>query len=507
MAVRSRSSGILLHPTSLPGRFGIGDLGPNAFRWVDTLAAMKQSLWQILPLTPTGSGGSPYQSFSAFAGNTNLISPEVLESQGLLPPGFGHEQHYRDDAVEFERVELFKKAMLREAKARFASVATKEMKDGYEHFRFKESAWLKDYAEFMAIRDALGGRSLIDWPKELLHRKEPGLSATIRSVSKEVELHSFGQFLFEQQWNTLKSHANEKGIRILGDAPIFVSADSSDVWQQPELFLLNSERQPTVVAGVPPDYFAEDGQHWGNPLYDWKAMKATGYAWWVARLKRQLQQVDEIRLDHFRGFAAAWHIPAKDKTAKNGKWVEGPRADLFESLRNQLGNLPIVAEDLGVITADVDELRMRFGLPGMKVIQFMLGGPENPYWPHNYDSNCVAYTGTHDNDTSVGWFNQLNDHDKKTLMDYTGHWFHEPHWECIRLAWASVANVAVAPLQDLLGLGSEARMNKPGIAAGNWGWRFKPDQFPPGVIERIGEWTERYRRVPEKAKPSSEPRP
>jgi 4-alpha-glucanotransferase len=497
MTLRPRCSGILLHPTSLPGRYGIGDLGPNAYRWVDTLAAMKQSVWQILPLTPTGIGGSPYQSFSAFAGNPYLISPELLEKEGLLPPGFGHEQHY-GDGVEFERVELFKKAMLREAKARFASMASQELKDAYEHFRFKESAWLKDYAEFMAIRDALGGRGLVDWPKELLHRKEPGLSATIRSVSKEVELHTFGQFLFEHQWNALKEYANGKGIRILGDAPIFVSGDSSDVWAQPELFLLDSERRPLAVAGVPPDYFAEDGQHWGNPLYDWKAMKATGYAWWVARLKRQLKQVDEIRLDHFRGFAAAWHIPAKDKTAKNGKWVDGPRADLFETLKRELGGLPIVAEDLGVITPDVDALRTQFGLPGMKVIQFMLGGPENPYWPHNYEANSVAYTGTHDNDTSLGWFHSLNDRDKKTLMDYTGHWFHEPHWECIRLAWASVANVAITPLQDLLGLGSEARMNKPGIAAGNWGWRFKPEQFPHGLIERIGEWTERYRRAPVK---------
>jgi len=499
--VRPRSSGILLHPTSLPGRFGIGDLGPSAFRWVDTLAAMKQTYWQILPLGPTGFGGSPYQSFSAFAGNTNLISPEVLESQGLLPPGFGHEQQYRDDGVEFDRVEQFKKAMLREARARFTSLASKELKNEYEIFRTAEASWLKDYAEFMAIRDALGGRSLTEWPKELLHRQEPALAATVRSASKEIELHTFGQFLFEQQWNALKTHAMRKGLRILGDAPIFVAGDSSDVWAHPELFLLDRDRKPTAVAGVPPDYFAEDGQHWGNPLYDWKAMKATGYSWWVARLKRQLKQVDEIRLDHFRGFAAAWHIPAGEKTAKNGKWIDGPRGDLFMALQRELGTLPIIAEDLGVITEDVDELRTHFQLPGMKVIQFMLGGPENPYWPHNYEPNCVAYTGTHDNDTTVGWFNQLNDRDKKTLMDYTGHWFHEPHWECIRLAWASVAVLSVAPLQDLLGLGSEARMNTPGVAAGNWGWRFRPEQFQQGMIERLGEWTERYRRTPE-ANPS-----
>lgn len=489
-----RSAGLLLHPSSLPGPFGIGDLGPEAYRWVDTLAAAKQAWWQILPLGPTGYGNSPYQSYSAFAGNVNLLSPELLARDGLLPDSHFSGKSFLSDRVDFEGVSAAKVAMVREAWSRFGSRGH-PLRGEFDVYREREKEWLPDYALFMAVRDALGGAALARWPADVRKRQPWAVAALETELFTEVAVHTFGQFLFDRQWNALKAYANSKRVRVIGDAPIFVSGDSSDVWAHPEQFLLNADGVASVVAGVPPDYFSEDGQLWGNPLYDWQAMERDGYRWWAARLRRQLSQVDLIRLDHFRGFAAAWHVPAGSTTAKSGAWVDGPREKLFGRLQSDLGGLPIIAEDLGLITPDVHALREAFALPGMRVLQFALGGPDNPYWPHNYEPNTVAYTGTHDNDTTLGWWATLSENDRERVGQYVGHDVREPHLDLIRMAWASVAVVAVAPLQDVLGLGGEARMNVPGVAAGNWEWRFRPDQFRAGVIERLGEWTERYNRV------------
>jgi 4-alpha-glucanotransferase len=493
-----RTAGLLLHPSSLPGPFGIGDLGPQANRWVETLAAAKQTWWQILPLAPTGFGNSPYQAFSAFAGNVNLLSPELLARQGLLPDTFFAGQSFPADRVDFDRVAPAKAAMVREAWGRFGS-RSHPLRAAFDDYREKEKAWLADYALFMAVREAFGGAALASWPADVRRRVPAAVAQMEKTLAGEVLIHTFGQFLFDLQWRELKAFAHSNEVQILGDAPIFVSGDSADVWARPEQFLLTAEGEANVVAGVPPDYFSEDGQLWGNPLYDWEAMERDGYSWWAARLKRQLDQVDVIRLDHFRGFAAAWHVPAGESTAKNGRWVDGPREKLFLQLQGNLGALPLVAEDLGLITPDVHALREGFGFPGMRVLQFALGGPDNPYWPHNYEPNTVAYTGTHDNDTTAGWWHGLSETDRTRVGEYLGHTVTDPHWDLLRMAWASVAVIAIAPLQDVLGLGGDARMNVPGVAAGNWEWRFRPDQFQAGVVEQLAEWTARYNRVPKRA--------
>ena len=492
-----RSSGILLHPTSLPGLYGVGDLGPVAHWWVETLAAAGQSWWQILPLGPTGKGNSPYQSFSAFAGNVLLLSPELLARDGLLTDHHLRDQHFPGDHVDFDRVAPFKHAVVREAWDRFrGGKGPAALRDEFDAFRAREADWLDDYALFTAVRAGLGGKDLTDWPADLLRRDPAAVAVVEREVADSAMMHRFGQFLFDRQWSALRKFAAEQGVRVIGDAPIFVSGDSADVWAHPDLFLLDCDRRPAAVAGVPPDYFSPTGQHWGNPLYDWARMAETGYAWWVARLRRAFAQVDLIRLDHFRGFAAGWHIPAGDKTAANGRWVPGPGADLFDRLVGEFGQLPLIAEDLGLITPDVHALRERYGLPGMRVVQFALGGPDNPYWPHNYESNTVAYTGTHDNDTSAGWYAKLNDHDRRTVAAYLGRDVWSPAWDLIRLAWSSVAVLAVAPLQDVLELGTEGRMNVPGVADGNWRWRVRPEQFPHRVTERLAEMTTLFNRRP-----------
>ncbi len=493
-ATLPRSSGILLHPTSLPGPYGIGDLGPTAYRWVETLAAMKQQWWQVLPLGPTGFGDSPYQSYSAFAGNVLLLSPELLLRDGLIANGDVDGRSFRDDRVDFEAVTPFKLGLVRTAAARLIGAGLAREFDAYCK---QEAGWLDDYARFMAFRDGFGGVALLEWPEDVRKRKPVALAALEKELAEEIRIHRVGQFLFDRQWSSLRLFAQGQGIKLIGDAPIFVAGDSADVWANPELFLLDAAGKPTAVAGVPPDYFAETGQLWGNPLYDWAAMQRDGYAWWIARLKRQLTQVDWIRLDHFRGFAAAWHVPAKDTTALNGVWIDGPRARLFHAIHKALGSLPLIAEDLGLITKDVHELRGAFNLPGMRVLQFMLGEATNPYWPHNFEPNTVVYTGTHDNDTTNGWYHGLNWTDRQKLSDYLGHAVGQPHEEMIRLAWASVALLAVAPLQDVLGLGGDARMNVPGIARGNWHWRVRADQFPGGIVERMAYLTGLYGRTGE----------
>lgn len=499
-----RTSGILLHPTSLPGPFGVGDLGPVAYRWIDTLAAMKQSWWQILPLGPTGFADSPYQSFSAFAGNINLLSPEALEREGLISHSSWAGRWFPDDHFDSDAVVPFKAALLRAAWENFHAGNVPKLRPLFEEYCHREQAWLDDYALFTAIRAELKEAPLSKWPAELVRREKQPLATWRAKLRDPIEMVQFGQFLFDRQWTALKAYAAGKRIQIIGDIPIFVSGDSADVWANRHLFLVDELCNPTVVAGVPPDYFSADGQHWGNPIYDWKAMHADGYAWWASRVRHTLKQVDLIRLDHFRGFAQAWHIPAGEKTARNGKWVDGPGRELFDAMKTKLGALPFIAEDLGVITPDVEELRESLALPGMRVLQFAMDTPKNPYLPCNYEPETVAYTGTHDNDTTVGWWRALNSRDQSVIGEYIGHWVHEPAWEMMRLAWGSVAKLAIAPLQDALGIGSEGRMNVPGKAAGNWRWRFRWEYFPYGVVERIADLTERFNRLYEepKAKPT-----
>jgi 4-alpha-glucanotransferase len=508
MPTLPRSSGLLLHPSSLPGPFGIGDLGPAAFRWVETLAAMKQHWWQILPLGPTGMGNSPYMSFSAFAGNINLVSPELLERDGLVTSKLWEGKSFPDDHVDFDAVIPFKSALLRAAWDTYRGVAKHPLAAEFAAYREREQAWLPDYALFMAIREALGNRGLTDWPVELLKRDPVAMGHMERSVANEIRKHEFGQFLFDRQWTGLKSYAASMNVKVIGDVPIFVALDSADVWANPKQFLLDAHLKPSVVAGVPPDYFSEDGQLWGNPIYDWAAMKADGYSWWVKRIRRALAQTDLVRLDHFRGFAQAWHVPATDKTAKNGQWVDGPGLDLFHAFENAIpcpvtpnpkpetrNCLPLIAEDLGLITPDVVAIRDTLGLPGMRVLQFAVGDPANQYQPHNYEPNTACYTGTHDNDTTPGWYGKLNEQDKRFWHDYLCRPVNDAAWDFVVEAWKTVAAVAIAPLQDILGLGSEARMNTPGVATGNWAWRFRPEQFRNGTIEAVAGWTERYGRV------------
>lgn len=496
-SVFTRSAGILLHPSSLPGSFGIGDFGPEAFKWVDTLAAMKQTWWQILPLGPTGAGDSPYQSFSAFAGNINLLSPELLLRDGLIEHSVIESVGFSHDRIEYQHVAAYKLFVLREAWGGFrAGKGPAGLKLEFEKYITDQAHWLPDFVLFTAIRAALGGAALADWPTEVALREPSALAALEKELASEIGMHQFGQFLFDRQWSAVRQYANERGIQILGDAPIFIAPDSADVWANPDRFLLDADRNPTAVAGVPPDYFSPTGQHWGNPLYNWDRMRKDGYSWWVNRIRRLLEQCDAVRLDHFRGFAAAWHIPAGEKDATNGRWVPGPGADLFDTLIQKLGPLPVVAEDLGLITEDVHELRLRAGLPGMRVLQFALSGPENPYWPHNYDPLTVAYTGTHDNDTTNGWYAGLSDVNRWVLAEYLGRPVQSPAWDLIRVAWASVAVVAITPLQDLLELGSEARMNIPGKPDGNWQWRFRWGQFLPEIQDRLANLTTIYNRTP-----------
>jgi 4-alpha-glucanotransferase len=484
----------LLHPTSLPGPYGIGDLGPAAYQWVDALVHAKQKWWQVLPLGPTGYGDSPYQCFSAFAANPYLVSPEFLIRDGLI----GHQEigsvQFSPDRVDFGPVIQFKLGILKSAWVNFESGRAQHLRPEFDDFRRRCAGWLDDYSLFMAIKDAQGGAGRLDWPLELVCRDPARLSDARRDLIDGIGRHQFSQFLFFRQWKAIKEYANTKGIRLVGDAPIFVSSDSADVWANPDLFYLDERRRPTVVAGVPPDYFSATGQLWGNPLYNWEASARTGYAWWVARMRATLELVDVVRLDHFRGFEGYWEVPAGRPTAEVGRWLPGPRDALFEALRRELGGLPLIAEDLGLITPEVNALRDRLRLPGMRVVQFSFSGPDNPYLPHHYDCNTVVYTGTHDNDTTLGWFRSAPESERAFLRRYAPWVEHNPAWEFIRLAWSSVADYAVAPLQDVLGLGTEARMNLPGRAAGNWGWRFTAEQLQGGILDRLREMTELYSR-------------
>ena len=494
-----RASGVLLHLTSLPSRYGIGDVGPSAFAWVDQLAAAGQGWWQLLPLGPTGCGHSPYQALSSFAANPIVTSPDRLMEDGLLEPRDCDDCSFPSDHVDFERVIPFKERLLARAWNNFRSGARADLREAFDQFCEEKAGLLEEPALFMALRAKYGGAPFQEWPAGLAVREPAALAQARRESADAMQEFRFGQFILLRHWQALKDYANQRGVRLLGDLPIFVSPDSSDVWANPELFLLDEQAKPRVIAGVPPDYFSAQGQLWGNPIYDWEALRQTGYRWWIERIQAPLAYLDAIRIDHFRGFEAAWHVPAGATTAVGGQWVPGPGADFFDKVRQSLGGLPLLAEDLGVITPAVTALRDQFQLPGMRVLQFAFDGdPNNPHLPHHCVHNGVVYTGTHDNDTARGWYDTLPEQERRNFWNYLQRSPGEPHeaaWELIRLAWSSAAGVAVAPLQDLLGLGSAARMNVPGRADGQWGWRCPEDALNDAVWQRLHDLTDASGRL------------
>jgi len=490
-----RSSGVILHPTSLPGPYGIGDLGPEAHRWVDLLADSGTSLWQILPVGPTGYGDSPYQCFSAFAGNVNIVSPDVLIDEGLIeacePPPFP------EDRVDYGAVIGWKRSVLSDAFASFAAGrGNPDLVEAFGRFR-SEQAWLDDYALFMALKADHGGGSWQGWPNELRTRDPGALSEARRRHAGASARIRFSQFMFFRQWNALHAHAAERGVRIIGDIPIFVAGDSADVWSRSELFLLDDDRRPTVVAGVPPDYFSETGQLWGNPLYDWDRHAETGYTWWADRLTSTFEITDIARVDHFRGFADYWEIPAGADTAVHGVWRDGPGVVFFDAMRRRLGDLPIIAEDLGDLSDKVPELLEKVGFPGMRVLTFAFSTDEHDaFLPHNYPVRTVAYTGTHDNDTTLGWWNTAPDRERAFAMDYLSIDPADPVLGFLEGIWASRAMYAIAPAQDLLRLDSRARMNTPGTTDANWRWRLLPSHLSDGRIRnQLRALNSRYGRV------------
>ena len=502
----TRSSGVLLHPTSLPGPHGVGDLGPAAYRFADFLADAGQTYWQIMPLGPTGYGDSPYQSFSAFAGNTLLVSPDQLVEDGLLAPADLKDAPASPPGrVDFGRVIEHKRALLQKAYESFKADGAK-VRDEYNGFLGFAAAWLDDWALFAALKDEHKGASWHTWQRGLARRDPSALDYAREAFRERTEAHRFSQFLFFIQWLRLRKHCTERGVRIVGDMPIFVAHNSADVWARPHLFRLNEDGSPRVVAGVPPDAFSETGQLWGNPLYDWEAMRRENFGWWVERVRAALSLVDVVRVDHFRGFAACWEVPAANETAEHGRWVEAPGRELFKALRDALGDPPVIAEDLGTITPDVHRLRDELGLPGMRVLQFAFGGdPDDTHLPHNYTRDSVVYTGTHDNDTTAGWFAARSDEragpdealrrERANCLKYLGASGREIHWAFIREAFKSVADVCVVPAQDLLGLGSDARMNLPASTEGNWAWRLAEDSLTDELRDRLRELTALYGRL------------
>lgn len=493
----SRKSGIILHPTSLPGPDGIGDLGPEAYQWVNFLKECGIGLWQVLPLNPTGYGDSPYQSFSAFAGNPYLISPALLLEDDLLTAeDLLDRPDFPDDHVEYGDVINWKVTLLDRAYQRFQEIDNHLLKVEMSRFQASEAAWLEDFALFMAIKETNGLVSWDQWPDPLRLHETAALETFRIENAERIQRHVFRQFLFFRQWQRLHEYATEQGIGIIGDIPIFVAFDSADAWGHPELFYMDEDRRPTFIAGVPPDYFSPTGQLWGNPIYLWDAHEQTGYAWWIDRIRATLRHVDFLRLDHFRGFAGYWEIPAGMPTAEIGRWMPGPGLPLFQAIRAALGGLPIIAEDLGEITPDVIELRDTLNLPGMKVMQFAFqSDPHDPFLPHNYPRNCVAYTGTHDNDTSIGWYATAPERERDLARRYLARSGDDISWDLIRAVWSSPALFAVAPLQDFLSLGTEGRMNLPGRPGGNWTWRLDPRRLDPGLITRIREQNFLYGRM------------
>jgi 4-alpha-glucanotransferase len=500
LKTQQRSSGILLHPTSLPGPYGIGDLGAEARRFVDFLVRAGQTLWQVLPLGPTGYGDSPYQCFSAFAGNPLLIDLETLVEDGLLSQDeLNDHPPFPDDHVDYGAVIPFRTGLLARAAERFRDAAPAALQQEFDAFCTAQSSWLDDYALFMALKEEHDLATWSTWPRELVRREPQALEDARRRLASAVFKHKFCQVTFFRQWAALRRYANQRGVRIIGDIPIFVAYDSADVWANPELFFLNDDGKPTVVAGVPPDYFSATGQLWGNPLYRWDVMKERGYDWWIARLRMTFTQVDILRVDHFIGFHRYWEVPARAKTAMKGRYRPGPGADFLAAAREALGDLPIIAEDLGAITPEVDALRDQFELPGMKVLQFAFDADAtNPFLPHNYPKRCVAYTGTHDNDTTAGWFAKASPDERSFVQRYFARSGEDISFDFIRGVLSSCADTAIVPLQDVLCCGSDARMNVPGVAGGNWQWRFKADAINDWHVGRLAEMAELYGRAPEK---------
>lgn len=494
-----RSSGILLHPTSLPGRYGIGDLGAGAYRFVDWLEANGQSIWQVLPLGPTSYGDSPYQTLSALAGNSNLISLDALVEDGLLRHSdLADTPPFPRGKVDYGWIIPFHNQKLSLAWRYFSDGDDPALGREFGQFVSDNQFWLEDFALFAALKRQHKLRPWVEWESDLRRRDEDALARAAENLADQVAAERFRQWLFHRQWTALKTYANGKGIRLFGDLPIFVAHDSADVWAHQHEYLLDISGNPTVIAGVPPDYFSPTGQRWGNPIYRWDVMKATGYRWWIERIKALISLVDYIRVDHFRGFEAYWEIPASEPTAIQGKWVKGPGKALFEAIETALGNLPIIAEDLGVITPGVEKLRDDFGLPGMKVLHFAWSDPANPFLPHNHTLNCIVYTGTHDNNTTRGWWEtEVDERTRAFVKDYLGQDIQDIVWALARVGMRSSGRVFIMPMQDVLGLGSSARMNTPGNPTGNWTWRITEEALSHPGMEALRHITRLYQRHPD----------
>ncbi len=502
MSVKKRVCGLLCHVTSLPSSYGIGDLGTQSYRFVDFMSEINQQVWQILPLSPTNpmSGNSPYSSASAFAGNPLLISPEeLIKSDLLLPADLEKMGPFPDHEVDFEKVIHSRESLLARAFERFQE---KEpvFRVAFNQFCQDHSAWLEDYVTFRAFKIHFNQKAWIDWPDDIKTRDQKKVEALKKELKKELHYGRFIQFIFFEQWQRLKHYGNEKGIHIVGDIPYYVNYDSADVWSHPDLFKLDKYKRPTVVAGVPPDYFSQTGQLWGNPIFDWQRLKETGFEWWLMRIGHNLTLYDQIRIDHFRGMVAFWQVSAKETTAINGNWVQVPIHDFLNAVLKRFPALPIIAEDLGHITDDVRQVLIDFDIPGMKVLQFAFDHslPKNLYAPHNHVQNCVLYIGTHDNNTVKGWFVESDEATKSRLGRYINKWLDKEHipWDMIAMALKSVADVTILTMQDLLGLGSEAKMNTPGTLNGNWKWRFTFDQIPSDLKDRLNGMIRLYGRDP-----------
>ena len=487
----TRASGILLHPSSLPSRGGVGDFGPAAYEFLDFLFAARQSLWQILPLGPLGYGNSPYSSISAFAGNPLLISLERLVDAGWIDRGRISVLTESSGPIDYDHARAVKFPLLREAARSFLAGANGNARSRYERFCADHAWWLDDYAFFVNLRDHFNQQLWNQWPEGLCRREPSAMEEARREFADEIAVAKAIQFAFWEQWRALHQAARQRGIRIIGDVAIFISFDSADVWTYPELFKLNDRLDPEVVAGVPPDAFSATGQRWGNPVYRWEVLKQRGYDWWVRRMRWALETCDLVRLDHFRGFESYWEIPASEPTAVNGRWVQGPNHHFFEVLGQALGGFPFIAEDLGMITQEVHELRKRLNIPGMKVLQFGFGNPgAHIYLPHRCEPNSVMYTGTHDNDTTLGWYNCIRGDERRYAESYVGDDPMGKHWAFIRAAMTSPSRISVVPLQDVLGLASDCRMNVPSVSGGNWIWRYLPGALAPEFAQKLATLSE-----------------
>lgn len=499
-----------MHPTSLPSRFGIGDFGPAAHRFVDALAASGQSIWQVLPLGPVGLGNSPYQSYSAFAGEVLLISPEILVQEKVLAESdLANSPEFAKGKADHAAVRRWKIPLLEKAYRKFTSDSSGDSTHAFKQFCADHASWLDDYALFVVLKNKVGeDKSWTDWPVEIAKRHAGALASLREEHADKIECQKYWQYLFYRQWDQLRKHCTASGVQVMGDIPIYVSQESSDVWAHSRHFMLDERGKPTVVSGVPPDYFSKTGQRWGNPIYNWKEMEQTGFQWWIDRFRGTFRLYDLLRVDHFRGFESFWEVPAEEETAVKGTWVKAPGEKLFQTVRAELGELAIIAEDLGEITPEVTQLRTKFEFPGMAILQFAFGieGNAANYRPHNLERHVIAYTGTHDNDTIMGWWNSEGGDSTRTEEDirlerefteaYLGPSNEPMNWRLIRSYFASVARVAMLPMQDVLGLGAEARMNRPGMAEGNWEWRMQEGQFGPDEQKRLREFASLYDRIP-----------